>query len=134
MKSLLKNIVFYSLALFLSSQIVAGLKISGGFATYLLGGTALSLLFLIVKPILSIVTLPLTIITLGWFSLIINAVILYFLTILVATISISAFMFNGFSFAGFVIPSFYVNGLFSFVFAAIVVTFIVGVLRWLTNR
>lgn len=134
MKSIAKRIVFYSVALFLISQIVSGLTISGGFTTYLVGGIILSLLFLIVKPILSIITLPLNIITLGFFSFIINAVILYFLTILVPNISITAFTFNGFSFSGFIVPSIPFNNFFAFVVVSMLLSFIVGALKWLTEK
>lgn len=134
MKSIVRRIVFYSVALFLTSQIATGLSVSGGFTAYLIGGIALSLLFLIVKPILSIVTLPLNIITLGLFSFITNAIILYLLTIFVSSISISAFTFKGFSFAGFVAPNFYVNNFFAFIIASILLSFIVEVLKWLIKK
>lgn len=134
MKSILRRIVFYAVSLFLASQIITGLTISGGVSTYIIGATVLSLLFLIVKPILSIITLPLNIITLGLFSFLINAIILYILTIFVPNVSISAFTFKGFSFAGFVVPSLYVNNFFTFVIASILLSFIVGFLKWLTKR
>ena len=103
MKSIVRNIAFYSFALFLTSQVLTGIKIYGGFWTYILGGVVLALLFLILKPIISIITLPLNIITLGAFSFLTNAIIFYLLTIFVSNISVSAFTFNGFTFAGFVL-------------------------------
>ena len=134
MKSILRRIVFYAVALFLTSQIITGLTVSGGVGTYIVGAAALSLLFLVVKPILSIVTLPLNIITLGLFSFLINAIILYLLTIFVPSISISAFTFKGISLAGFVIPNLHVNNFFAFIIASISLSFIVGFLRWLTKK
>ena len=134
MKSILRRIVFYSVSLFLTSQIITGLKISGGLTTYLVGGIVLSVLFIIIKPILSLITLPLNIITLGLFSFLINAIILYLLTILVTSISISAFTFSGLSFVGFIIPKLFVNNFFAFIVASIVLSFIVGFLRWLTKK
>jgi putative membrane protein len=94
----------------------------------------LSVLFFIVKPILNIITLPLNIITLGLFSFVINAVILYLLTIFVPRISISAFAFSGYSSLGFVIPAFSVNTFFAFIFASISLSLVVGFLRWLTKK
>lgn len=134
MKSIIRRFVFYSVALFLTSQIISGLKISGGFTTYLLGGIVLSILFLIVKPVLSLVTLPLNIITLGLFSFVINAILLYLLTIFVTNISLTAFIFNGITFAGFIVPKFSVNGFFAFIVGSIIVSFILGALRWLTEK
>lgn len=134
MKSIFRNVVFYSVALFLTSQVITGLKINGDLTTYLFGGIVLSILFLIVKPILSIVTLPLNIITLGLFSFVINAVIFYLLTVLVANISITSFTFKGLNFSGFIIPSFFVNDFFAFVVVSIFLSFIVGALKWLTEK
>lgn len=134
MKSILRNIAFYSFALFITSQVVVGLRVSGNWTTYLMGGAVLTILFVLVKPILSLITLPLTIITLGWFSVIINAIILYLLTIFVSGISISAFIFEGFSFAGFIVPSMSINNLFAFILASLLLSFIIGALKWLTER
>ena len=94
----------------------------------------LSILFVIVRPILSIVTLPLNIITLGLFSFLINAIILYLLTIIVPGISIAAFEFNGFSFLGFIVPQLPINGFFAFIVASILLSLIIGFLKWLTKK
>src|SRR3990167_2891202 len=134
MKSILRKIVFYSVALFLVAQTLEGVKVSGGLLTYILGGIVLSILFVIVRPILSIVTLPLNIITLGLFSFLINAIILYLLTIFVPNISISAFTLKGFSLAGFVVPSISFNNFFAFIVTSILLSFIEGALKWLTKK
>ncbi|MBI2613331.1 MAG: phage holin family protein [Candidatus Levybacteria bacterium] len=134
MKSIVRRIVFYAVGLFLTGQILQGLQVSGGLQTYIVGGIVLSALFMIVKPVLSIVTLPLNIITLGLFSFLINAIILYLLTVFVVDISITAFEFQGFTLAGFVVPKFHVNNFFAFIFTSVVLSLIVGFLRWLTKK
>jgi putative membrane protein len=111
-----------------------GVRVSGGLPVYIAGGIVLSLLFMIVRPILRIITLPLNIITLGLFSFVINAVILYLLTVFVPNISISAFIFKGLSFLGFVVPGFPVNGFFSFIFASVIISLVVGFLKWLIEK
>lgn len=122
------------MALFLVNQALEGVRVNGGLTTYIIGGIILSILFLIVKPILSIVTLPLNIITLGVFSFLINAIILYFLTILVPNISITAFNFHGFSFWGFIAPQLQINNFFAFIIASILLSLIVGFLKWLIKK
>jgi putative membrane protein len=134
MKSIVRGILFYSVALFLTTLILEGVSVSGGAVSYIIGGIVLSVLFFVVKPILSIITLPLNIITLGFFSFITNAIILYLLTIFVPTISISAFKFSGLSFLGFIIPRFPVNGFFAFILASAVISFVVGFLKWLIKK
>lgn len=134
MKSIIRRVVYYSVALFVTAQALEGVRVSGGLVTYIIGGAALSILFLLIKPILSIITLPLNIITLGLFSFLTNAIILYLLTILIPNISISAFKFSGFSFWGFVIPQFSINNFFAFVTASILLSIIVGFLKWLIKK
>jgi putative membrane protein len=133
-KSILRKIIFYSVALFLVAQLFEGVQVKGGLITYVLGGIVLSALFLIVKPILSIITIPLNIITLGLFSFVTNAIILYLLTIFISNISIAAFTYHGLSFLGFVIPGFSVNGLFAFIIVSVLVSLIVGFLKWLIEK
>lgn len=111
-----------------------GVSVTGGLATYIVGGIVLSLLFLLIKPILSLVTLPLNMITLGLFSFLTNAIILYLLTVFVPNISIAAFRFKGVSFLGFVVPSISVNGFFAFIVASIFLSLTVGFLKWLTDK
>ena len=106
----------------------------GGFWTLILGGIVLTLLFLILKPIISIITLPLNIITLGAFSFLTNVIIFYILTVFIANISVSAFTFNGFTFAGFVIPKLYLNNFFAFVAASMMLSVIIGGLKWITEK
>lgn len=133
-KSIIRNIAFYSFALYVVSQVLTGIRVSGGFWTYILGGITLTLLFLILKPIISIITLPLNIITLGAFSFLINIIIFYILTIFVTSITVSAFTFNGFVLAGFVVPKLYLNNFFAFLVASIMLSAIIGGLKWMTEK
>ena len=134
MKSILRKIIFYSVALFATSQALDGVTVNGGFAGYALAGIVLSVLFILVKPVLSLITLPLNIITLGLFSFVINAIILYLLTVIVPGVAIGAFRFNGLSFFGFVVPAFPVNDFFAFISASVFISLIVGFLKWLTKE
>lgn len=134
MKSILRRVISYSVALFITTQILEGVIVSGGLTGYIIGGIVLSILFLLVKPVLSIITLPLNVITLGLFSFITNAIILYLLTIIVSNVSISAFTFKGFSFLGFVIPELQVNNFFAFIAASTILSLIVGFLKWLIKK
>lgn len=133
MKSFIRNLVFYSIALFLLPIILAGVKISGGIGTIIFGGFTLTLLFMFVKPLLSIVTFPLNVITLGFFSFLVNIFLLYLLTVFIPAIDINAFRFSGVEFLGFIIPQIQVNTFFAFFATAFVVYSITSVLSWLTR-
>lgn len=134
MKSLLRNTLFNALSLFILNQAVSGLKVSGGLVTFIAGGLALSLLFLIVKPVLNLISLPLNLVTMGLFSFLINAIIFYLLTVFVTSITISAFTFAGFSFSGFIVPKIYFNTFFAFIIIALLQSFIVAFLSWLIKK
>ncbi len=134
MKSFARNILFNSFSIFLISQVLPGVKVTGGFFTYIIGGFALTLLLIILKPILNLLALPLNIITLGMFSFLTNVIIFYLLTILVMGISITAFTFPGYEYAGFVIPKFYFNALFAFIAVSFLQSLIVSFLSWLIQK
>ena len=114
--------------------VLPGVKITGGIPTFIIGGVVLSLMFLIIKPILNIITLPLNFITLGSFSFFINVIILYLLTVFVPSISISSFAFSGIKFAGFIVPKIFVNTFFAFILASLVLSGVFTFLTWLIKK
>lgn len=134
MKTILRNIVFYSFAIFALTEFLPGVKILGGLPTYIFAGFVLSLMFLIVKPVLNLITLPLNIITLGTFSFVINVIILYLLTLFVPNIEITSFTFPGFVYSGFIIPKIYFNLVLSYIASGLVLSIIVTFLTWLIKK
>lgn len=134
MRAILRNIVFYSFSLYALTQIASGVKISGGFLIFLFAGFVLSVLFLIVKPVLNIISLPLNIVTLGLFSFFGNVIILFLLTMFVPQIKIEAFTFQGFSYAGFIIPSFHFNQISAFFVSGFALSAIITFLTWLIRK
>ena len=131
MKNFLRNTLFNSFAIFAISQVLPGVKVEGGLITYFLGGVALTLLLVLLRPILNILTLPLNIVTLGFFSFLTNVIIFYLLTLFVTGISITSFTYPGLSYAGFVIPRIYFNTLFAFILVSFLQSVIVSFINWL---
>lgn len=97
------NWVLNALALYIVASIVPGIRIEG-FGVALWAIIIISLLNAIVRPILIVLTLPITILTLGLFVFIINALLLLF--------------------AGSITPGFHVAGLGSALIGSIVLTLI----------
>ncbi len=91
------------LALFVAANIVPGITISGLYAAVIVA-IILGVLNLIVKPILVVLTLPISILTMGLFIFVINA---------------SIFMF-----VGTIVKGFYIDGFFSALIGSIIVSFI----------
>lgn len=72
---LLINLLISALGVFITAQLLPGVSVSS-FGTAVLVAIVLGLLNAVIKPLLLILTLPLTIITLGLFTFIINAVLI----------------------------------------------------------
>ncbi|ARN79429.1 hypothetical protein BST97_09220 [Nonlabens spongiae] len=89
MKFLIKLLIT-AIVVVLLSKVLPGVETSGYF-TAIMVALAISILNFIVKPILVLFTLPVTILTLGLFLLVINAII-----ILLADWFVSGFSVDGF--------------------------------------
>jgi len=81
-----------AVALYAAFYIVPGFLVSGSVQQYLIAGLVLALLNLIVKPILKLISFPLILLTLGLFTFVINALILWLLDYLVAFVTIESLL------------------------------------------
>ena len=118
-------------SLFILTQTLTGVKVSGGISSYVLGGLALAIIYKVLKPILNIISFPLNIVTLGGTSFLINILLFYIATALIPQISINEFTFNGVSFGGFIIPTIHLNTFFAYAAAAFVQSILVSFISWL---
>jgi Predicted membrane protein len=91
MGSLLLRWIVNTLALFIVATVVPGFKYDS-IVTLFIAALVLGLLNAIVRPILFWLTLPLTIITLGIFLIVLNAIMLELTDVLVPGFSISSFV------------------------------------------
>ncbi len=96
-------------ALMVTSHLIPGLQIKG-FSTALIAALVLALVNAVVLPLLTVLTLPLTILTLGVFWLILNG----------AMLKLTAAMISGFA----------VNGWLAAIVGAIVLTLIQALFRF----
>ena len=78
MQSFVMRVVINTLALWLVSALFPSLIYfqQGGAADYLIAGLVLGLVNAVLRPILVVLTLPINILTLGLFTLVINAIVL----------------------------------------------------------
>jgi len=133
MKFLLRNTAIYAFSLYLLPQVFSGIKISGGMPILIIGGAVLTLMLLILKPVINIISIPLNLATLGLFSALTNLLILYLLTVFVPNIAIMPFVLHRISLAGFIIPQMHL-GLFSaYLVIAIGLAIISSALRWVVE-
>jgi len=89
--NLLIKILVTSALVFLIANFMPGVRVAG-FTTALIVAIVLGLLNIFIKPILVILTLPVTILTLGLFLLIINALMILLCTKIVDGFSVDTFL------------------------------------------
>lgn len=86
---LLISLLLNTLALIITAYIVPGFKVDT-FTSALLAAIVLGVINTFIKPVLLLLTLPLTIITLGLFIFIVNAIVLR-----ITTLFVPGFMVDG---------------------------------------
>lgn len=99
------NLVISALAVVLGAFLLPGIKVDG-FFTAIIVAIVLAIINVFIKPILKILTIPITIITLGLFLLVINAAMV--------------------KLAGILIPGFVVEGFWSALFMSFILSLING--------
>lgn len=97
-------------AVVLTTYLVPGVSIAGGLVDVALVALVWSVLTMVVRPVLAILTLPLTIVTLGLFSFVLNAFLFYAMHWLV--------------------PSFHVDG----VLPALLGTIVLSLINWMIQK
>ena len=90
MKGIVLRMLIIMLGLYLASVLVSGVSISGGW-TFIFAAILLSLVNAVIRPLAWLLTLPITIFTLGLFILVLNA----------AMFALVASILDAFTVAGF---------------------------------
>lgn len=88
---MISRVLIGALALLLAANFIPGIEVMGLY-TAIIAALILGLLNMIVRPVLIVLTLPVTILTLGLFTFVINAALFWF----------AASFIEGFAVAGFV--------------------------------
>ena len=141
MRSILRNVLLYAFALYITQMIFSGLVLHGGLQTLIVGGILLTIGFKLLKPILSVISLPFNLLTLGLFSVVIIAFIIFlsndfikffcFFTLIYPPIEIRAFTFPGVVIWGVEIHKFYVTSLLSYILISVTIYLITKLIDWL---
>ncbi len=133
MKAILRQYVFETVTLYISSQVASGMVFEKGTATILMAGIGLTIATLIVRPLVNILILPLNLITFGLFKWVSSAVALYLVTLIVPGFKITLFFFEGFSSKWIDIPSFQLEGVLAYIAYSFLISFIASLLHWLVK-
>ena len=109
MPGFLIRLVISALALWLAATIVPGVHIAG-LGTLLLAALLLGLVNAVVRPVLIVLTFPITVVTLGLFLLVVNAAMLGLVAL--------------------VLPAMTIDGFFAAVFGSIIVSIVSWLASW----
>jgi len=107
--SILINLLINGLAVYITAHVLPGVAVDS-FVTAIIASVVLGLVNTFIKPVLFILTLPANILTLGLFTFIINALMVY----LVATF----------------VPGFHVNGFW----AALGFSLVLSIVSWFLKQ
>ncbi len=88
----LVRVVANACGLFVASAMLEKMSYGDGLVTLLVGATVLALVNAVIRPILVIFSLPFYIVTLGLFSLVVNAVVIYLADLLYKPLDVSGFL------------------------------------------
>jgi putative membrane protein len=74
------KVLVSAIAVWAADYVLAGVAVYGGYQGYLIAGLVLGTLNTFIRPILKLLALPLIMVTLGFFTFVINAGILWFVS------------------------------------------------------
>lgn len=88
---ILARILVTALALLIVARLIPGIEVEGIYAA-IIAAVLLGVFNLIARPILVVLTLPITIVTLGLFIFVINALLFWFVASFVEGFAVSGFL------------------------------------------
>ncbi|MBI2022086.1 phage holin family protein [Candidatus Daviesbacteria bacterium] len=130
MKHILRIFLINLVALWFTTQLMPGLTYTGGFKSLLFGSLAIMIFNLSIIPLLKIMFLPLNLLTLGFFTWVVNVVGLYLITKILPQFEIVSYTFSGLSLNGVIFPSIELNVLYVAIISSFLVGFISHFLQW----
>lgn len=86
------NVIAMAVAVYLTVYIVPGVTITGGLLTTFIVAIVWSVIVAVIRPVLQLLTLPVTIVTLGLFSFVLNALLFWAMELIVPGFEVSGFL------------------------------------------
>ena len=134
MRAFIKHIVFYALALYLTTQIISGLDIVQGFDTLLVAALLLALFHAVLQPVFNIFLLPLNVLTFGLFSSVTTLVSVFLLVVVFHKVEVHPFKFQGVELFGLAIKPFFAGIILSYIIISVIIFAIVKFLKWVCKE
>lgn len=133
MRKLIRIYLVNFVSLYLTTNYIQGLTVTGGIKSMAFGALVFMLINFLLVPLLKILFLPLNLLTVGLFGWLINVLALYALTTIVSDFALKAYVFSGGSFLGLTIPSMQLSTFWVAVLASFMIGVITHFLQWLAH-
>jgi len=108
-----------------------GFSYGGDTLILLLAAAIFALLNIFVKPVLKLLSLPFNLLTFGFFSFLVNVIVLYGVNYAIPKFKIVGFHFAGYTYSGFSLPAYDFNQLASALLASLFIGLTATVLHWI---
>lgn len=133
MKKLIRHYVINTVTLYLISMLTEGIILEKGIESLLLAGVGITLVYMLIKPLINLLLLPINLITFGLFRWVSSALALYLVTLVVPGFKITRFLLAGFSTRWIDIPTISLGGILSFVAFSLLISLLSSFLLWLVK-
>lgn len=121
------------MAVAIAAEVIPGISYTGGIKSLIFIALVFGLINLFIKPIIMLLALPVEIATLGLFTVVINAAMLYLVSYLVPDLQIVDLAFPGIQYGPVLISPFTIPAWGTAVVGSLLIGFISTTLYWLTS-
>jgi putative membrane protein len=134
MKKLFRTYLIEAVVLYLVSQIASGLVFQQGIKSLLITAAALTIGSYLVKPIITVLILPLNLITFGLFRWVAHAIVLFLVDLVLEEFAVSGFVFGGFTSSWLDLPGLSLPaGPLAYIAFSFLLSAITSVIYWLVK-
>ena len=133
MRKIILRLLITSVAVAVAATIIPGISYTGGITNLIFIALVFGLVNIFVKPIITLLALPVEIATLGLFTIFINAGMLYLVSFLIPSFQIQPFWFPGITYGPILIAPFPVPAIGTAIIGSLLIGFISTTLYWLTK-
>lgn len=132
MKKIIRVFVIEFVGLYVANELASGLAFQDRPEAVLITALALGLAMHIIKPLVNILLLPLTIVTLGALKIVGHAITLFIVDVALEQFEVVGFNFPGVSSEYFDLPPIvFEKGPFAYLAFSIVIWFVTSIINWL---
>src|SRR3989344_6825170 len=135
MKRIFRTLIISSFSLYLVNRLFPdGLVWDQKIPTLIIAGAGLTIANLLVRPLFSIIMLPINLLTFGLFRWVTNVVLLFLVVYFVDGIKVQRFISPSFTYSGIVIPEMHFSSITAWIVISFVLSIISGLMIWLVRK